>query len=99
MIQLYLQLLKPLVEADKRAFVSLESIFPMFLYRFLNLTEKVPLSFVLRENTERIGFWINLDGLQYRMELDPLISWVSDCELPSLRIDNVGISGFCCVCR
>lgn len=99
MIQLYLQLLKPLKEDDNRAFVSLESLFPMFVYRFLNLSEKVQILFVLREKSNRTGLWINLDDLEYKLELDPLKSWVSACELPSLKIDNIGISGFCCVCR
>lgn len=99
MIQLYLQLLKPLKEDDNRAFVSLESLFPMFVYRFLNLSKKVQILFVLKEKGNRTGLWINLDDLEYKLELDPLKSWVSVCELPSLRIDNIGISGFCCVCR
>ncbi|XP_063704519.1 glutathione S-transferase C-terminal domain-containing protein homolog [Culicoides brevitarsis] len=98
MIQLYLQLLKPLKEDDTRAFVSLESIFPLFMHRYLKLAEKVQILFVLREKIDRIGYWILLEDLEYSLEHEQE-SWVTACELPSLRIDNVGISGFCCVCR
>lgn len=99
MIQLYLQLLKPLESEDLRAYISLRSIFPLFFCRFLNLTGKVKLIFVLREDDTRTGCWINLRNLTYQMELNPLVSWVSACELPSLKIESVGMSGFCCVCR
>lgn len=99
-IQLYVQVLEPVLDNDTFITATVESIFPLFMYQYLELHEKVNVFLVYRPDNSKIGIDLDVSKISFKIENSSL-SWITSCELPSLFKckDNVGFSGICCVCR